>query len=55
MTEEKTSAPKKGDGAQYVRAQKGHSLIKHILLCFVVVGFITIPYYTISKGHYWHV
>ena len=32
------------DGAQYVRQQKGHSLILHILLCFVVIGFFTIPY-----------
>ncbi len=42
------------DGAQYVRNQKGHSLIKHILLCFVGVGFFTIPYISLSKGHYWH-
>lgn len=42
------------DNAQYVRQQQGHSLIKHILLCFVVVGMFTIPYYTISKNHYWH-
>lgn len=39
---------------QYVRMQQGHSLIKHILLCFVFVGFITIPYFTISKNHFWH-
>ena len=38
----------------YVRQQTGHSLIKHILLCFVMVGFITIPYYSISPNHYWH-
>lgn len=38
----------------YTREVKGHSLIKHILLLFVGVGFITIPYITISKGHYWH-
>lgn len=47
-------SPKGRDGAQYIRQQKGHSLVKHILLCFVVVGFFTIPYYTISKNHYWH-
>lgn len=35
--------------------QKGHSIILHILLCFVYVGFFTIPYYSISKKHYWHI
>ena len=39
---------------QYVRQQQGHSLFLHILLCFVVVGFFTIPYISISKNHYWH-
>lgn len=38
----------------YNRQQKGHSLILHILLCCIVVGFFTIPYYTISPNHYWH-
>lgn len=38
----------------YIRQQKGHSLTKHILLCFVMVGFFTIPYYSISPNHYWH-
>ena len=38
----------------YVRQQKGHSLVKHILLCFVIIGVFTILYYTISKNHYWH-
>lgn len=42
------------DKAVYVRQQKGHSLIVHILLLFVGVGFFTIPYYSISKNHYWH-
>lgn len=52
--EAKQEAPKGKDGAQYVRQQQGHSLIKHILLCCVGIGFFTIPYYTISKNHYWH-
>lgn len=47
-------APSGKDGTQYVRTQKGHSLILHIILCFFVVGFFTIPYYSISKNHYWH-
>lgn len=42
------------DGAMYVRQQKGHSLILHILLIFIGVGMFTIPYYSISKNHYWH-
>lgn len=42
------------DKAQYVRQQKGHSLVLHILLIFIGVGIFTIPYYSISKNHYWH-
>lgn len=42
------------DKAIYVRNQKGHSLILHIFLCAVGIGIFTIPYYTISKNHYWH-
>ena len=42
------------DGAQYVRQQKGHSIILNLLACCILVGFFTIPYYTISKNHYWH-
>lgn len=42
------------DGASYVRQQKGHSLILHLFLIFFGVGLFTIPYYTISKNHYWH-
>lgn len=42
------------DKAMYVRQQKGHSLILHILLLGIGVGFFTIPYYSISKNHYWH-
>lgn len=53
MAEEK-QAPKGRDGAKYMRQQKGHSLILHIFLLCVGVGFVTIPYYSISKNHYWH-
>ena len=42
------------DKALYTRQQKGHSIIKHILLCFVGVGLFTIPYYSLSPNHYWH-
>lgn len=34
--------------------QKGHSIIWHLILCSVGIGLFTIPYYTISKHHYWH-
>lgn len=42
------------DGANYTRVQKGHSIVIHILLCGVGIGFITIPYYSLSPNHYWH-
>ena len=42
------------DGANYTRVQKGHSIVIHILLCFVGIGLITIPYYSLSPNHYWH-
>jgi hypothetical protein len=38
----------------YVRQQQGHSIILHIFLAFVIVGFFTIPYYSLSPNHYWH-
>ena len=34
--------------------RKGHSILLHLLLCCVVIGFFTIPYYTFSSRHYWH-
>lgn len=39
---------------QYVRTQKGHSLVLHLLLMGVGIGLITVPYYTFSPNHYWH-
>lgn len=42
------------DKAQYVRQQKGHSLTLHILLIFTGIGLFTVPYYSISKNHFWH-
>lgn len=51
-TGQKTKQAK--DGVQYVRHQKGHSLILHIILIPFVIGMITIPYYTLSPNHYWH-
>lgn len=51
---QQSSGNTKQDNFNYVREQKGHSIIKHILLCLVGVGFFTIPYYSISPNHYWH-
>lgn len=54
MTEKKEQQNLQGrDKAQYVRQQKGHSLI----LWIIFGGFLLwIPaiYYTASPNHYWH-
>lgn len=39
----------------YTRQQTGHSITLHILLIFVFVGMITVPYYSASPNHYWHI
>lgn len=54
MSNQQTTKQTAKDGAVYVREQKGHSIVLHIFLCIVLVGFFTIPYYSISKNHYWH-
>lgn len=41
------------DKAQYVRQQKGHSLIKHLLLGWIALYIPTI-YYAVSPNHYFH-
>ena len=35
--------------------RQGHSLVLHIFLISIGVGLFTIPYYSISKNHYWHI
>ncbi|AKJ72300.1 hypothetical protein BH787_gp48 [Gordonia phage GMA4] len=40
-------------GAQYVRQQQGHSIIKHILLGWVTMYIYTI-YLAVSPNHYFH-
>lgn len=45
--ERKTNAP------TYVRQQKGHSIILAILFGWVSLYILPI-YWTVSKGHYWH-
>lgn len=41
-------------GGNTVIKQKGHSIILHLILLSFGIGFITIPYYTLSPKHYWH-
>lgn len=41
------------DRAQYVRQQKGHSLILHLTLGALAL-WIPALYITISPNHYWH-
>lgn len=41
------------DKAQYVRQQKGHSLILHLILGMFVV-WINVIYISASPNHYWH-
>ena len=44
MAENKTKSPPQGkDGAQYVRTQQGHSLVKHIILCFFCCWIVHNP------------
>ena len=42
------------DGVQYVRVQKGHSLIFWLLLSFCGIGIPFLIYYTFSPNHFWH-
>ena len=46
-------SPKGKDGTHYVREQKGHSIIFHLIFGWFVLQIPAI-YYTISKNHYWH-
>lgn len=42
------------DGAQYVRQQKGHSLLFNLFIIGPITMYITTVYYSVSKNHYWH-
>lgn len=44
---------KAADKAQYVRQQKGHSLILHLLIGIFVL-WINVIVITVSPNHYWH-
>lgn len=41
------------DKAQYTRQQTGHSIVKHLLLGWIVLWIPTI-YYAVSPNHYFH-
>lgn len=41
------------DGANYVRQQKGHSVVLHALFGGFVL-FIPTIYYIVSPNHFWH-
>lgn len=41
------------DRAQYVRQQKGHSLILHLLVGMLVL-WVNVIYISASPNHYWH-
>ena len=42
------------DGANYVRTQKGHSIIWWLLLSCCLVGIPFLIYYSVRPNHYWH-
>ena len=42
------------DGANYVRQQKGHSLLLILLLSLCGIGIPFLIYYSFSPNHYWH-
>lgn len=45
-----------GKGFQYVRQQKGHSVLLWLVLSAATagMGLFVMLYYTVSKNHYWH-
>ncbi len=42
------------DGANYVRQQKGHSILLFLILSLFVIGIPFLIYYSFSPNHYWH-
>jgi len=53
MGEDKKESPRGRDGAQYIRQQKGHSILLHVCFGWILL-WIPAIYYSISKNHYWH-
>lgn len=43
------------DRAQYVRQQKGHSLVLHWFVLGIFSAFIVPIYYSVSPNHFWHI
>ncbi len=41
------------DGSNYVRNQKGHSLILHLLFGGLI-AWVNVLYISVSPNHYWH-
>ena len=42
------------NGTNYVRVQKGHSLIFWLIASFFGIGIPFLIYYTFSPNHFWH-
>jgi hypothetical protein len=42
-----------GMSVSYVRPQTGHSLVKHLLLGWLIL-YIDVIYISVSPNHYWH-
>lgn len=40
--------------AQYVRQQKGHSILMWVFFGWILL-WIPAVYYTVSPNHYWHI
>ena len=53
MGETEKTPPRGKDGAQYMRQQKGHSVIKHVCFGWILLWIPTI-YFAVSKNHYFH-
>ena len=46
-------APRQGrDGAQYVRQQQAHSLVKHLIFG-ALIAWVNVIYISVSPNHYW--
>lgn len=53
MAEEKAKAQKPKENIQYVRQQKGHSILLAIFFGWISLYILPV-YWTVSKDHYWH-
>ena len=53
MSENNDNIHKSKDGTQYIRQQKGHSIILAIFLGWTTLYILPL-YWTFSPNHYWH-